>query len=425
MKTQAEAALPGGYALSLGRPNVKAPNGFRWERLTELSTLLGGHTPSRRSPAYWNGGIPWIGLQDAVDHHGETIFTSYQSISAEGLENSCARLLPAGTVCLSRTASVGYVVQLGQPMATSQDFLNFVCGPSLDPTYLKYIFLAERERLLRFGSGTAHATIYYPDAKALHVLVPSMDKQREIVDAIGTLEAKLDLARRMGKTLDDLIKCIFVGLFVDSASTHEESRGVIPAGWQVLPLSKITAELRRGLEPLYVEEGGICVLNQKCIRDGKVDFSKARRHDVQKRSTRGRELCVGDVLINSTGVGTLGRVGYVDRLSEPTIADSHVTVCRVKPGIVTPHYLFAALRFRESALCGLGEGSTGQTELTRSKIREFLMLVPPYERQLAFGSIAAAVMAQMAANDAEIRSLVALREVVLPPLLLGEVGVGR
>jgi type I restriction enzyme S subunit len=51
-----------------------------------------------------------------------------------GLENSAARLLPANTVCLSRTASVGYVVIMGKPMATSQDFVNWVCSEAIEPS---------------------------------------------------------------------------------------------------------------------------------------------------------------------------------------------------------------------------------------------------------------------------------------------------
>jgi hypothetical protein len=54
-----------------------------------------------------------------------------ESTNEQGIANSSARLLPEGTVVLSRTASVGFVTIMGRPMATSQDFVNWVCGPEL------------------------------------------------------------------------------------------------------------------------------------------------------------------------------------------------------------------------------------------------------------------------------------------------------
>jgi len=54
-----------------------------------------------------------------------------------------ARLLPKGTVCLSRTASVGYVLQMGKPMTTSQDFVNWVCSDALNPEFLMFAIMAE------------------------------------------------------------------------------------------------------------------------------------------------------------------------------------------------------------------------------------------------------------------------------------------
>src|SRR5690606_15742999 len=110
-----------------------------------------------------DGGIPWIGVRDATGNHGMTIDDTLQHTSQLGLDNSSARLLPAGTVCLSRTASVGYVVTMGVPMATSQDFVNWVCGPELDNRYLHYLLMGEQDSIKRVAYGSVHATMYYPD----------------------------------------------------------------------------------------------------------------------------------------------------------------------------------------------------------------------------------------------------------------------
>lgn len=88
---------------------------------------------------------------------------------------------------------------LGRPMATSQDFLNWICGEELDPDFLKYLLLAEGEDILRFASGAVHQTIYFPEAKAFWVCIPEPTVQRRIVaildeafEAIATAKANAD-----------------------------------------------------------------------------------------------------------------------------------------------------------------------------------------------------------------------------------------
>jgi hypothetical protein len=71
-----------------------------------LARLETGHTPSRKHPEYWDGEIPWIGIKDATSNHGLRISDTYQHATQLGIDNSSARVLPANTVCLSRTASV-------------------------------------------------------------------------------------------------------------------------------------------------------------------------------------------------------------------------------------------------------------------------------------------------------------------------------
>ena len=164
--------IVGDIALSVGMPDLAAPEGWHWTKLTDVARLETGHTPSRKHPEYWGGGIPWIGIKDATGNHGKTIYDTIQHTNELGIANSSARILPENTICLSRTASVGHVVVMGRPMATSQDFVNWVCSENLDSRFLKYVLLGERNAFLRFASGTTHQTIYFPEVKAFHVCLP-------------------------------------------------------------------------------------------------------------------------------------------------------------------------------------------------------------------------------------------------------------
>lgn len=187
-----ESTIPGVGALSVNHPKKTPPGGWEWVLLNRIARQESGHTPSRSHPEWWGGDIPWIGIKDAGAHHGRTIFDTIQKTNPLGLANSSARLLPANTVCLSRTASVGYVIIMGKPMATSQDFVTWSCSEALDPHYLMYALMAEGEEIRRFGKGSTHTTIYFPEVRALHICLAPLAEQREIVRRIESAFKKID-----------------------------------------------------------------------------------------------------------------------------------------------------------------------------------------------------------------------------------------
>jgi type I restriction enzyme S subunit len=184
--------VPGGAALAVGAAEMLIPEGWDWVPLVSVAKLESGHTPSRNHADYWDGGIPWIGIRDAKQHNFACIDSTEQTVSAKGLENSSARLLPAGTVCLSRTASVGYVTIMKRPMATSQDFVNWVCGPRIAPEYLMQLLRCEVPVLKRFSKGAVHQTIYFPEVKAFHISLPPLAEQKRIVAKVDQLMALCD-----------------------------------------------------------------------------------------------------------------------------------------------------------------------------------------------------------------------------------------
>ena len=193
--SRSDKVKPGAYALALGKPDVELPFDWQWTPLVDIARMESGHTPSRSHPEYWNGEVPWVSIPDARDGHGRTITSTFQRTNELGLANSAARLLPAGTVCLSRTASVGYVTRMGVPMATSQDFANWVCTDAINPDWLKFLLVAEKEAIIGFGQGSTHTTVYYPELMAFHVGLPPIEEQAEIVRRIDRLFALADLLK--------------------------------------------------------------------------------------------------------------------------------------------------------------------------------------------------------------------------------------
>ncbi|HWQ22633.1 MAG TPA: restriction endonuclease subunit S [Gaiellaceae bacterium] len=162
-----------------------------WPRvkLTLLARLGSGHTPSRSRPEWWEDPtIPWITTGDIAQMRGdriEFIESTRFSISELGLANSAAELHPAETVVLSRTASVGFSAIMARPMATSQDFATWTCGPRLRPRFLLLCLRAMRSELLgRLAMGSTHKTIYMPDIESIRVPLPSLEEQDRAVSDV-------------------------------------------------------------------------------------------------------------------------------------------------------------------------------------------------------------------------------------------------
>jgi len=194
--------IEGRGGISVNVPNVDLPEGWNWVSLLRVARQETGHTPSRSRPDWWDGDVCWISIPDANLHHGRVIFDTIQKTNEEGLANSSARLLPAGTVVLSRTASVGYICILGKDMATSQDFATWTCTDALLPEYLMYALLSEGEDIKKFGEGSTHTTIYFPEIRAFHIKLAPIEEQHEIVHKIKAAFAKIDrLAAEAEKAL--------------------------------------------------------------------------------------------------------------------------------------------------------------------------------------------------------------------------------
>lgn len=144
----------------------------------------------------------------------------------------------------------------------------------------------------------------------------------------------------------------------------------------------VSSFLRRGISPSYAESG-IVVVNQKCIRPhGILDLSHSRNHDLSEREIP-EELLIraGDILVNSTGTGTLGRSCVVKEAPAKMTWDSHITLVRPRHGEVHPSYLGWVIQSEEQRFVELSVGSTNQVELSRSTVSNLSISLPPLETQ--------------------------------------------
>jgi type I restriction enzyme S subunit len=185
--------LPARWVLGRVAEGVKhIPADWDLVTLTRVAKLESGHTPSRDQPSYWGGSIPWISLADTDELDMLAIDVTAECVAAEGIANSSARVLPAGTVVFSRTATVGKATRMGREMATSQDFANWICGPRLSPSYLVQVFRHMGREWDRLQEGSTHQTIYMPVFKKLQMLLPPLAEQEKIAAVGEAFDARIE-----------------------------------------------------------------------------------------------------------------------------------------------------------------------------------------------------------------------------------------
>lgn len=155
--------------------------------------------------------------------------------------------------------------------------------------------------------------------------------------------------------------------------------------WIRKNLGEITSFITKGIPPKYAEKENqdtVRVLNQKCNRNFEISYEESRIHNAAiKKIPEDKYLRYGDVLINSTGMGTAGRVAQIFNVVEPTTIDGHMILIRPTNEIDSLYYGYAIKGYQKK-IESLAEGSTGQTEINRRRLQEEIMIFFPREKAL-------------------------------------------
>lgn len=281
-----------------------------------------------------------------------------------------AREAPAGNIAIIKN---GIKVCLGQRTVLIRPDKTKVF-----PDFLVYYMLAPQQQhnLLKFASGATVPHVNLPDIRNLHINLPSYSIQQKIAGILSAYDDLIENNQKQIQLLEEAAQRLYKEWFVDLRFPgHENTRIVdgVPEGWEKNNVSNLVAVLRRGISPSYDEKGQSSVINQKCIRSTIMNISESRR---QKKSfSQEMNLIDGDIVICSTGAGTLGRVGKIFGEYKNTTFDSHVTLVRASQNI-GKQYLFHTIKENQKYLQDSGKGSTNQLELNKSSIEGIPILIP-------------------------------------------------
>lgn len=347
------------------------------------------------------GKYRYYGAQGVIDHIDDFIFDGTYLLIAEDGEN-----------LKSKKQNIAQVVD-GQFWVNNH--AHIVQGNELcDTRYLCY--LLNSMDLSGYVTGSAQPKLSQANLNAVTLLLPTITVQKKIVHYLYMFDKKITVNQQINDNLQQQAAAIFRSWFVDCIPFGS----TVPDEWKNVTLEDITALISRGISPKYADDTDQTIINQKCIRNHIIDLSFARSH--RPKVINNKWLQFGDLLINSTGDGTLGRAAQVWFQPHNLTVDSHVTI--VRPAAENMIFYIGLWGTQhEKEIESLHTGSTGQTELPRDRVKAIELLLPDKETLERFNALIAPMAAAIVSNQEENNRLASIRDALLPKLMSGKIDV--
>lgn len=390
------------------------------DQLGYVSRGRSRHRP-RNDPSLYGGPYPFIQTGD-VKHADLRVTAHSTTYSEAGLAQS--RLWPKDTLCITIAANIADTALLAYEACFPDSIIGFIADPKkADARFVKYYFDIIQLELQMMSHGATQDNLSQEKLLSFGIACPPVRVQQQVAEVLSTYDDLIATNQRRIALLEDAARRLYREWFVHLCFPGYEAVPVsqtIPAGWSKSTVAEQTAFLNRGIAPAYDEAAKGRVINQKCIRGGFLSLQPAR---TQSKDVRVERLVqMGDVLINSTGAGTLGRVAVVRASIEECTVDTHVTIARPEDQ-ASFAYFGQALLALEPAFAEMGKGATNQLELSRTDIGAVEMWRPPDDVMREFHRLAWPMMEQAEQLLTVNERLAAARDLLLPKLMSGKLDV--
>jgi type I restriction enzyme S subunit len=396
-------------------------------KVNELGRVVTGRTPPTAHVEYFGNEYLFIKPSD-ISPGKRRVFSTETRLSASGARYLGSNLLPKDTTCVVCIGTLGKFALTSEPCFTNQQLNSVVVDTkTYDPLYVFYRLstILPRLKKLQGGSASGREHVNKTNFGNIELDIHTLPVQRRISSILSAYDDLIENNTRRIKILEQMAQMLYREWFVnfrfpghEKVKMVDSEMGLIPEGWRVGPLGDIAVYIGRGISPTYDDAAKGLVINQRCIRNRKLNLAPARRQS--KKVPQERMVREGDVLVNSTGVGTLGRVAQVLESIANCTVDSHVSIVRPKENV---EFFGKALLELEGHFAAQGVGATGQTELSRERIASTQIVVPPGNLQANFCRAVAPMNKMLVCCLKRSDTLQQTRDLLLPTLVSGGVSV--
>lgn len=186
--------IPQGYkATALGI----IPQEWEVRPLNYLGAICSGGTPDTEVAEYWNGDIAWCTPSDITKLDTKYIESTEVKITAKGLKESSATLLPPRSIVVCTRATIGTAAICNTEIATNQGFKNIIPNEKTNPEWLYYIIIYSKPRLVRLGCGSTFLEVSKKDFSRFKIVVPPLAEQRKIAEVLGVWDKAIEKQARL------------------------------------------------------------------------------------------------------------------------------------------------------------------------------------------------------------------------------------
>lgn len=350
--------------------------------LGELVEIKGGGTPSRKIPAYWNGGIPWATVKD---FNSISLKSTIENISSDGLDNSATNFMEAGMIIIPTRMAVGKAAINSIGMAINQDLkaLQIKDSNKVDRDYLFRTILNNSEYLENRSNGATVKGITLDVLKGMEIPLPPLEEQKRIAAILDKADALRRKRQQAIDLTDQLLRSVFLDMFGDPVTN--------PNGWDEVPLAKLcSVPLQNGAyypNEAYTNNGnsGTCMIHMSDAFYGFAKVETAKRVEIPEKDIKKYGLQKNDLLVARRSLTLEGSAKpcRIPNLLEPVIYES--SLIRIRPNLskILPEYLYyflSDIRARQKYINKFVTSST-ISGINQSNLAKVLVLVPDIDKQ--------------------------------------------
>jgi len=421
------------------RNHNNLPTGWRKVKLGKLLKVETGRRPSGGVLAI-KSGIPSIGAEHLNDRGGFNL-SSLKYIPEDYFKKSTRGKIKENDILVVKDgATIGKVSRVSKYFPFFKAMVNehvFIVRSSnenlLNQTFLFYkIFSHEGKEMIKSSiSGSAQGGLKKDFLDHWETYIPPLSIQKRIADILSAFDDKIELNNKINQILEEMAQAIFKEWFVkfrfpgwQKVKFVNSELGKIPEGWEVRMLPEIF-DFREGpgIRHWQYTSSGCRFINIRLIKNNDIDVKSA--NFISEREANGKYkhflLQEGDIVVSTSG--TLGRTAIVRKEHLPLLLNTSVIRFRPKDGKSYGFmYQFLKSDYFRNKLLSMASGSA-QPNFGPVHLKQIEILVPEKNILKAFNDLIDPICKKIISNLSENQKLSALRDLLLPKLMSGEMRV--